>query len=101
MAAAKKRNFWEEGTVKRVANLKRHQPVMPAASVEKIEDLQPLYNVNEVAAYFKVNRYTIYHWKGVWIEAETDRPTRFTAQQIEDCRVRRKGNTPLSKRKHG
>lgn len=97
----RKRYFWDEGSTKNVASLKRHQPVMPAANVAKLEDLPTLYTVDEVAAHFRVNRYTIYHWKGIWIEAESDRPTRFTAQQIEDCMVRRKANNPLNKRKHG
>jgi hypothetical protein len=96
-----KRNFWEDTPVKNIATMKRTHAHMPAARVARLEDMPELYTVEEVAEHFKVNKFTIYHWKGVWIEAETDRPTRFTAQQIEDCKVRRKANHPLNNRKHG
>ena len=96
-----KKNFWEDGAVKNVSSMKKNLPEALPAAVGNIEDLPELYDVNQAAAYLKVNKYTIYHWKGLWIEAETDRPTRFTAQQLEDCKVRLKNRTPLNKRKHG
>jgi len=93
------KNWWDEGRVASICRPKRGSDV--GTSVRTMQDLETLYNIEEVAAYFKVAVGTIYKWKcsGLIEATMHGRNLRFTAKQMDECKHRLQHGWRKRKRK--
>lgn len=92
------KNWWDEGRAVKI-HKKQEEPFQP--TVRTIEELEALYDIRAVAEHFKVTVATIYKWKCIGlITAEIKgRNLRFTARQIQECRIKLQNGWRRQKRK--
>jgi excisionase family DNA binding protein len=85
-----KKHFWDDGPAVKIKH--PEESVTPSIGlITRIDQIEPLYTVEEAAKILRVEVSTVYKFKcqGIIEATKQGRNIFFTAQQIADCRKRR------------